>query len=133
MYIQLEQQCVSEPKAEPEFNSFYTGKGENQGEEIPEINLPIYQKLYPNLGVCKTRNMPGNTPGTPEYPGSPQTRTQSLFKCFLGMREDWGLVLGARGVSWEGKKEIFLSSLPMRPRARLNVIPNLLSSQKTLK
>ena len=31
------------------------------------------------------------------------------------------------------KNSIFPSSLPMRPRARLNLIPNLLSSQKTLK
>ena len=28
-------ECVSEPKAEPEFKSFCTGKGENQGEGIP--------------------------------------------------------------------------------------------------
>ena len=53
-----------------------------------------------------------------------------------------GIRLGARWVSWEGKKEkytkgrrknsvaIFPSSLLMRPRACLNLIPNLLSSQK---
>ena len=53
---------------------------------------------------------------------------------FWGEREDWGLGWGVRGVSWEGKKEIFFpSSLPMRPRAPLNLIPNHLSSQKTLK
>ena len=39
----------------------------------------------------------------------PQTRTQSLFKCFFGVRGDWGLGGGA------------------------NLIPNLPSPKKTLK
>ena len=52
-----------------------------------------------------------------------QTRTQSLFKCFLG-REKIGDQLEARAGS------IFPLSLPMRPRTRLNLTPNLLSPPK---
>ena len=33
-----------------------------------------------------------------------QTRTQSLFKCFFGVREDWGLGWGAREVSLPSHK-----------------------------
>ena len=49
-----------------------------------------------------------------------QTRTQSLFMCFWGEREDWGLGWGGRGVS----------VLPMTPLARLNLTPNRLSPKK---
>ena len=41
----------------------------------------------------------------------------SGYLCVLGVREDWGLGWSARGV-------------PMRPSARLNLTPNLLSSPK---
>ena len=44
----------------------------------------------------------------------------SRHLCVFGVRDDWGLGVGARGVSWEG----------LTPRARLNLTPNLLSHPK---
>ena len=43
-----------------------------------------------------------------------QTRTQSLFKCFFGMREDWGLGNEERaGSHGKGRRKIFFL-LPFR-------------------
>ena len=55
--------------------------------------------------------------------------------CFGGERRLGVRLRRARGLMGrdEGKIAIFPSSLSMRPRARLNLIPNLLSSPKTLK
>ena len=41
--------------------------------------------------------------------------------------------VGCVGLWKHNSDAIFPSSLPMTPRARLNLIPNLLSSQKTIK
>ena len=48
----------------------------------------------------------------------------SGYLCVLGVREDWGK--GRR----ENSDAIFPSSLPMKPGARLNRTPNLLSPPK---
>ena len=52
-----------------------------------------------------------------------QTRTQSIFKCFLGVREDWGLGLGARGVSFPNKTPRVSQPNPqstLTPKTHLN-------------
>ena len=63
-----------------------------------------------------------------------QTRTQSLYMCFGGERRLGVRLRRARGLMGRDEVAIFPSSLPMRPRARLNLTPNLLSpSLKTHK
>ena len=70
-----------------------------------------------------------------------QTRTQSLFMCFgderrlgVGLRRTRGLMGRDEGKSFPiflfFSISIFPSSLPMRPRALLNLTPNLLSPPK---
>ena len=47
-----------------------------------------------------------------------QTHTQSLFlKVSFWVRKDWGLSSGARVVSWEGKKEEYMSGFCLLTRA----------------
>ena len=57
-----------------------------------------------------------------------QTRTQSLFMCFGGERWLGVRLRLAQGLM--GRDEGIIATLPMRPRARLNLTPNLLSPQK---
>ena len=66
-----------------------------------------------------------------------QTLIQSLFVCFGGEKKIGGLVEARAGSHWKGRREnrvaIFLLSLPMRPRARLNQTLNLLPTPRTHK
>ena len=70
------------------------------------------------------------------FVASCQTRTQSLFIRFEGERRLGVSLRRARGLMGRDKGKIatgisiFPSSLPMRPRARLNLTPNLLSPPK---
>ena len=54
----------------------------------------------------------------------------SRYSCVLGVREEWGLGWGARGFYGKGRRKNSDPSLPMRPRARLNLTPTLLSPSK---
>ena len=65
-------------------------------------------------------------PGT--IKGAEQTSSQLQFMCFGGERRLGVRLRRARGVM--GRDEGKIASLPMRPRARLNVTPNLLSPPK---
>ena len=68
-----------------------------------------------------------------EIPGLVRRRlVPSRYLCVFGVREDWGLGWGARGLigSYEGKiASLFLRTFPW-DLARLNLTPNLLSPQK---